>query len=274
MFTLASVPLIGDNKKRHIETFLNKFQPLSNYIPWRRRSFPGRGMVATTWQTGFYAEPYLRLNTFRFPTGAQRWGYGHFLCNSDAVGYLLGVAQPKGQPWQKIPLAMGNPESNQGGTLVAGETMSVNVYLMPPTPLSGIRGLSGQLQSLYLLTVVDQRYFWWWQNFGNTTITSSTTWANLVQVVQSALNLSTITVDTISPAYLQPSVEMFSLPYEPIPIIFDAIAKNIGMRVVMNYDETVSMQLYQTALTALNQDMAAHQNRVILSGGQRFASTL
>ena len=279
MLQLAGYNLIGDNEDREVEQLIKKFIPMESYMPWLRQSWPGFGLQHITSSYRIFDDVLaFKIGRYRHPTGATRFGYGHFLINSDSLAMVATAAYDGNGGYNTITLSMGNPESNQQGTLNALEQINVTVYMLPPTPLSGIRGLTGMVQSLYLVTVVDTRYFWWWQNFGNIMITSSTTWQSLIDGIGTTLGLEMpITVDIIDPAYLNPSIEMFQLPYEPIPVILDAIATNIGMRVVVDYGGNVFMMLYGTALGLLNSDMQSNifgTTRQIMAGGQAFSSIL
>lgn len=279
MLQLAGYNLNGDNIESDVQDFLNKFLPTSSFRPWLTPAYPGWNLGALTTVNGQKWGEQFELNKFFWPSGASRFSYGHFLADSDTVGLISADAYGNGGQYNQILFQIGNPESNQGETIVAGETFSSMVYLLPPTPLSGLRGLTGMIRSLYLLTIVDERYFWWWQNFGNQTIDSSTTWASLLATITSILGV-TITLDMINSAYLNPSVQSYSLPYEPIPLILDSICLNLGWRFVANGSDssgspnTYATQLYSTALSAFNSDMAANSGRLIISGGQRFANPL
>lgn len=279
MLQLAGVDLVVDNGDGQVEEFIENFMPDERTtllaMPWLRRPFPGFGLQGLTVPAGFTPEPKFKINKFYYPpTLASSWAYGHFLCRSDDVSLIMSQAQGQDGTYNKVPFDIGNPESNDSGTIVAGEGIEVDVYVLPPTPLSGIRGLSGNVQSMYLLTIVDQRFFWWYKNFGAITISSTTQWTDLITNIGNILGLSEpIDVDAVDPAYLQPSIQMFSLPYEPIPPILDAIAFNIGCRVVVAYTGAVFLMKYQTSLDILNGDMT-NSGRSIISGGQKYADPL
>jgi hypothetical protein len=287
MLTLAGYPLLGDNDYHELESMIVKYINPQSYQPWLRRSFPGFGLTGLTRPLGFDGEPVFKLNTFHWPSSASRWAYGHFLCDSGTLAKIMNLAyssQNNGS-YNPIPLAIGNAETNQnqGSTIginptgnPTGETLTTNVFLLPPTPLSGKR-TNGPNYSLYLITVVDARFFWFWVPFasGNNpiVITLSTTWGDLFDYIAAALNI-TIYTDVINPYYLQPSISMFSLPFEPMPLVLDAVSTNVGQRISVNFDGTVNSSLYDTDLKVFNDDMAAHPSRLVLAGGQRFSSPL
>lgn len=290
MLSLDGQQLLGENDYRELDDFINKYLPLESFMPWMMSAPPQGGLAMITQPIGIHPHRKARINRLVWPTGMSRFGYGHFLADSDAVGMIVADAYNNDGSYNQIQLKKGNPETNQTmdsngnsvGTIVLGETISTMVYLLPPTPLSGIRGLSimsGLTASLYLLTVVDSRYMFNYQNVGDIQIDSSTTWQSLIDMFFSTLGANIkYTVDTIDPDYLAPSIQMFTLPYEPIPIVLDAIARNIGMRWVANFDGSFAAQLYNTALNVINQDMmnndGSMKNRNVIAGGQRFASPL
>jgi hypothetical protein len=283
MLQLSGQNLIGDNTDSEAEDFIRRFIPTESYMPWLTPFYPGWNLAAITSTNGYQWGQKFNLNKFRWPSGASRFAYGHYLCNSDTVASISSNAYGNSGQYNQILFQIGNPEDNSASgqtTIVAGETFSSMVYMLPPTPLSGIRGLTGMTQSLYLITIVDERYFWWWQNFGNQTISSSTTWASLIGIITSILGV-TINLDVISASYLAPSVQAYSLPFEPIPLILDSICMNLGWRFVANGSpspggspNTYSTQLYGTALSAFNNDMSDNPGRLVTAGGQRFANPL
>lgn len=325
MLQYDGVDLIGDNVDREVEDFIRRFIPTESFMPWLTGGYwPGWNLGALTSVNGYAWGQKFKLNRLYWPSRASRWAYGHFLCNSDSVATIGADAFPQGQTstptptptptpiptptptptptpapsptptqsqsFKQLLFSIGNPESNSG-TINAGETFNAMMYMLPPTPLSGLRGLTNMVQSLYLITLVDERYFWFWQNFGNQTISSSTTWMSLLTKIQSILNTGDPTptppwtIDPINAAYLAPSVQAYSLPYEPIPQIIDSICDNIGQRFVANglpssngiptgTSNTYSTQLYATALSAINNDMFNNNGRLVVSGGQRFSNPL
>ena len=267
MLQIAGVDLVVDNREDEAESFIRKYIPTTAYMPWLRDSWPGYGLSALSYPNGFRPEPKFELNTFRWPTGASRWAYGHFLAASSQVSSIAEKAYGQNGSFNLVDFKLGSETIQPGkdGTTI-GETVSTQVYVLAPVPLS--QYISFDYDQLYLLTIVDQRYFWWWKNMGDVAISSSTTWSSLYSTISSALGI-TFTNDTIDPAYLAPST-MFALPYEPIPRIFDAVAFNVGQRVVVSYDGTVKAQNYTTASKILQDQFSNDFTRYLLAGGQRF----
>ena len=269
--SLNGNPIIIDLAERELETWIERFINPEDYLPWTRRSWPGFGLAGITYPLGYRHEPVFHLGRMRWPTGASRWAYGHFLLdvNQCNLQSLLNMAFSNGQ-YKTVPLIMDTSSD------MTGEKVAINVYVMPPTPLMPLPTKSG-INRLYLITVVDQRFFWYYYNMGNFNVTvegtqTPVTWDGLYQYIFKILNVQ-FTQDKISANYLLPST-MFNLPYEPIPPVLDAVAWNVGQRIAVNYNGSVTCQIYADALGALNSDMASHPKRALVAGGQRFTTPL
>jgi hypothetical protein len=173
-------------------------------------------------------------------------------------------------------LRMGNPET--GGELLEIPSM----FMLPPTPLSGLRGLAGAVQSLYLITIVDLRYFLRFCNTGDLTSFvgdgTGLTWEDLyVFLVEQAIDQGIpldMGWDEIASAYLQQSVHLWNLQYEPLPQVLDAVAFNVGQRITALFDATFYGMNSQTALDVFEQDSLGNPQRNILAGGFRFNDPL
>lgn len=284
MFTFDNYQLLGDNEYRELEQYINRYLPLPHFMPWWQASPPTAGMAMLSQSLNIYPYNQVRFNRLIWPTSASRFAYIHLLCDSDTVALIQSDAYNSDGSYNLINLSIGNPESTPDGTIISGETISTSLYMLPPTPISGIRGITqkdDQVQSLYLLTCVDSRYMWYYKNVGDIVTFLNegnvTTWQNLFDYIlnqQLGISMSNYAIDYIDPAYLYPSVEMFSLQYESVPQIIDALCMNVGHRFVANFNGTYQSQLYGTALSLLNMDMANNPSRVVLAGGQRFAPNL
>jgi hypothetical protein len=262
MLTLAGIPLLldypGRDEEMKVRTFMERYISSSSYLPWLRSSWPGNGLLGLTYPTGYRNENSWKLNRFYWPTGASRWAYGHFLCGSDGVAEIIGKAYSDTGEYNPIPFALGNPETN-------GEELFTDVFLLPPTPLSGIRGLKGQAQSLYLLSIVDERWLWWQQDTGNLKIENDTSWIRLYQSLWDMLTVVDFKFDAVPVPYLSPS-SAFQLAYQPIPPVLDAIAFNIGHKITINFDGSVESRNAENSLKSLNQDFSDHAGRIVLAG--------
>jgi hypothetical protein len=221
-------------------------------------------MAGLTYPLGYRAEPSFKLNRLHWPTGAARWAYGHFIADVKSCNLNQIIKDSFGSQgaYNPVPFVMDTTDSG-------GEKLSTQMYLMPPVPLSGMQGGN----PLYLLTIVDVRFFWWYTYVGDLSIGNNDTWSSLFKQVAGALGIKDFQFDQINSAYLQPST-MFNLPYETAPQIFDAVAWNVGQRIIRNYDGSVRSQSYSTALSALNNDFSSHPKRQLVAGGEKFSDPL
>jgi hypothetical protein len=220
---------------------------------WAYRAWPGfnlTGLAFPEWMR----RPSIKLNTLWWPTGASRWAVGHFLCTESQLRDIrplvvnnsthtpartFPVSSISGDP-QQATLSIDSDPLTSAGVATGTNFISTDMFLMPPRPLSQFLNVPS-LNGHYLLTLVDDRYYWWSCSTGNMTITEGTTaWSDVFTTLQDQLGLSQspFTIDTVSSDYLKPS-RTFGQPYEAVPIILDSAAYNVGMRVVRKLDGSI-----------------------------------
>lgn len=268
MLTLASEPLMVEDPAGEVFDWVEKNINPKYYVPWLRRSFPGLAYTWLTWPTGYSAERPFKINRFYWPLGASRWAYGHFLVDAERLDRIRDEAYTNdGTVQREIKLIMDSPFDPEQD---APERLEVDVYLLPPTPLSSVELTEepGDINNLFLITVVDERYYWWNKATPLLEFTDETTWTDAFDKVETALDI-TLTVDTIDAKYLRASPQL-NLSYEVIPPFFDALAYNVGHRVVRKFDGTVHTQNYETALAARQADRTTNKDRFRSAGGIRM----
>jgi hypothetical protein len=201
---------------------------------FERLNWPGKNLTGLSFPGTARMRPVVP-NTLYWPTGASRWAVGYFFVSAQQ---LQDIHQQLQYAYQSLPFVMGDN---------AHAPITTNLWMLPPRPL----GQAGDAANgLYLLTLVDDRYWWWFNSTGNLTINpGTTTWENLYQSLGTQLGLI-IQADPIDPAYLTPSQSLQSL-YEYVPLVLDAVAYNVGQRIVRDYDGTVRAQLVGNAQTVL-----------------------
>ncbi len=279
MLNLAGIDLIVDSPQGDAINFINKYIELSSYRPWTRPAWPGAQVSALTfgWPR---REPTMHLNRFVWPQGASRWAYGHFLASSDQVNEIMGNAYSNNGKYNAVTFKIGTPDvepvtDNTDPSTYGQDNIitATKMYVLPPMPLSGIRGLKGDTQSLYLISIVDQRFFWYENSTGAAVVSIS--WGALYDIMAQSLGI-TIKRDDISTKYLNPSPSMFgSLQYQPVPYVLDAIAFNVGQRIVVGYDGSVAARNATVESNALLNDFATHpKTRFVMAGGSAFSNPL
>jgi hypothetical protein len=255
--TFGSIPLVLPTEEVLAWVAANISQ---KDIPiFTRRAFPGANLTKLTFPTGFYPMTPIRLNRLYWYTGASRWGYGHFLCDKNQLQQIQTLAM--GSNCQQMNALTLTISDGNGGTI------SPQMYLGYETPLSGIRGVNG----MYMITLVDARYYWWWVSTPDFAIDSGTVWDDLYADCQGKLGQA-ISRDPVDPDYYQPSPSL-NLQYEAFPLVLDAIAYNCGQRITLDFGGKIRAINYANSQTAFT----ANLNTPFISkraGDVRFGSTL
>lgn len=174
----------------------------------------------------------IELGTLFWPVGASRWASFHGVVNGPGLEAIRAQLRTGNRP---LPFVMAD-----GSTL----NVTTNLWMLPPRPLARTSE-SDESGNLWLVTFVDER-FWWWTLSAD--IPTPTTWTGLFSTLGTAIG-HTITVDTIAAAYLDPSEDLRGLS-QPIPVLLDMAAASVGQRVVRFLDGTVKTQGPVTAKTA------------------------
>lgn len=203
-----------------------------------------------------------RLGVLRWPTGASRFGVYYGLADSDILAKLDAAAPYESQSYHL--------------TLSDGiRSVSPVMYMLPPRPLA-----TGAGNDLYLITLVDRRYFW--PASGEITSFSNTpryaTWAALFDDLFAGYAgglgnglASLYTLDSVPAAYKSPSTR-FNLEHllyytYPISVVADAAAASIGCRIIFGLDGSVRVIRPENARTLLDTQYNSFQSDRI-SGGR------
>ena len=152
------------------------------------------------------------------------------------------------------------------GLQASGAAVSTTLFMLPPVPIMGLDG-----PQLYLVTLVDERYFWHqFAGAGTITCTAATaTWSGLIDQLAAQLGI-TIHFTTPDSVYGQPEPDsaLYSNNESPAALL-DAVAANVGCVVVRHLGElegTYSLQRFADAVTALNDN----RPETSIMGGEAF----
>jgi hypothetical protein len=262
MLTFAGEPLLFPDAKvdaflaRNLELLdLSQFAAVPPHVASSRHAVRSRfeqnkglGLPIVNWP---YPPPP-RINTLWWPTGATRWAMGWFLATRKSKDNILAAVKPQSSTSgvQKATLGMGDDLDNSTDTTVN----AIDMYLLPPRPISWT-GTNGDDGDLWLIPLVDERYFWQFVNVGDISVTTSTTWASLFSTLGSALGVTVTVSDAVESAYLNPDPTDFTRKYDNAALLLDAAAWSVGRRVVRTIDGTVTVQARATADTALSDNL-------------------
>jgi len=236
-----------------VATWLRRYNPEVQPVPFARMA----GIPWVDWMPT-YGRPYAEIMPGRlwWPTGASRWGTYHGLADYSTI-----------QQWREALYVDGEPEAENYGRLPgkllisdkANTPVWATMYMLPPRPLS----FYGLQNPLYLVTWVDERYFWWYHDTG-TDHEQIDTWDGLFDFARAALGVEEARwlCEEVSESYFYPS-EIIADSYNvPWPVVLDAAAWSVGRRVVIDFDPndssrgSVTIQTIDQAITARTSGMA------------------
>jgi hypothetical protein len=203
----------------------------------------------------------LQLGQLYWPTGASRFGAGFFLVSSDFLEKLpkyditgANDAEDTVGGLRSTVNYMHRYEAKNLDLVEGDKPLQAKLWMLPPRPLFQQRrvpsGLSenvaripySHLNGIWVLPLVDARY--WWRNFttGDFQLPSCSSWETLFKTIFKKLGYTEaqITIDPISVDYLFPhSVLRSASQSTEVPALLDTIAHSCGTRVILNYDGTV-----------------------------------
>lgn len=222
-----------------------------------RRSYPGRNLqnLATPFP-GFPPRPFLNPGDFFYPTGVSRWGEYHGIVTWNQLTAILNIVYP-GPPGSStsLPVSAAFTIADDGSTdpnhnpNVQSPGVTTLMYLLPPKPLSQV--LDNVQQDLYLITLVDERYYFatrFFSFFGDPT--TDKTWRNLIDSLVNDLGITFDYPDDfdtdVVPYGLPEQLESsFWSTFESTPSLLDAAAWNVGCTIQRNIDGTYSMDFIE-----------------------------
>lgn len=214
MLSYAGYPLVWPTEEiEAIETRLSEVPPV--------RAPAAAGLPDWLWQFVPRLRDRPHLNTLYWPCwGASRWAEGLFVVDGATLTSLRAVCfvdgSPVAQTWR----------FDDGTTAVETE-----LYMLPAVPLAQPDPSPG---SLWLVPLVDRRYFWWHTTQVADLGGDVATWEDLYASLADALGLD-LTVDDIDPGFLYPSPQYVHVT-SPLPPLLDATAAAAGQRVTFALD--------------------------------------
>jgi hypothetical protein len=248
--------------------------PLSEVCAFRHQ--PRARLHNLNWPAPEFLRRPVRLGSLCWPVGASRWAVGHYLATEGQLAEIRALAYAidlpnQTQSYTALDLVLDDGNADADGNPTGKITASL--WMLPPYPLAQNHATATQWllpqtvneneEPLYLLTLVDDRYFWWDRAADLTVTEGETTWAQLFTALGTALGV-TIVVDTIPAAYLFPPAEL-GTAYEYLPLVLDAAAASVGHRVVRLLDGTVATQGPATAAAKVNLQLGLEYAR--MAGG-------
>lgn len=246
MISYAGITLLQTDPEGKLQAFLDRWQDLEETPVFGERAIAVesvRNCTRSDLRCGvglptpnYSPEPKRKLNTLYWPTGASRWATFYGLTN------LAGL--------QAIYAIMGS--SNVPATLRISDDDNVltSMFLLPPRKISS---------DLFILPLVDQRYWWQAIHVGALALDRTTDWSDVFGAIETALGVS-INQDAIDANYLVADWYEFQRQYQSIPVLFDAAASSVGQRVYVTFAGTVFCATHDTNPSSVNTGMPSGGN--------------
>lgn len=232
--TYAGIPLLLSDPDGRVQAFLDRNLSLwdttfFSAAPVAQKEGRERPRNANPYKVGLPTPnwsyvPRPKLNTLWWPTGASRFGIGLFLADGYRTKAILDTIQSTQRDFQTLTFA---------DELFPERTVSTPLWLLPPWEIDS----AGPDETLYVLPLVDQRYFWQFVDVGTVSVTSATSWDGLLSSLRNRLYgeldfTPPFAWEPIVAAYLQPDPTELTRKYENFAVYLDAVAACIGQRVV------------------------------------------
>ena len=193
------------------------------------------GLPTPNWS----AMPRPKLNTLWWPTGASRFAIGLFVAEGFRLREILTTIANEGRDYQDLVIA--DEMSDERG-------VRVPMWMLPPWEIQS----AGRDEALYVLPLVDQRYFWQFIDVGGITVTSATSWEGLLSSLRNQLYAELdfsppFSWDDYPAAYGQPDPAELTRKYENFAGYLDAVAFCLGQRVIADFDGSINLVTWTTS---------------------------
>ncbi len=291
LLTFAGVPFIQDNMTDALRLLpsvptasysrlLKQQQPEADLIEEIDRKIPFRHLadfaavnnwpnrftdaLAISWPLGPMPGPQVQIGDWYYPTCATRWGVFRYVATSSMTKAMLEATRgvdPKPLIMRAVPLGAGEKHT-------LGYTLTSSMYMLPPRPLAEH---GDKFDGLYLITLVDERYYWQYAPV-RLDFESDTTWVDLIDQLSVALNIS-INYSDITPSMGDPEVDSHLWNrMGNAAILLDAVAFNLGRTVVRNMDGTYELQTAMDGAEHIATNRGNPLTTVRFAGGEIFNS--
>jgi hypothetical protein len=243
IFEFNGVALLYDCQ-RQAQRFLDRFLPLEQLV------VPAGNPAHDDWQGNTYGQgraglprpnyppaPPPRINTLWWPTGAVRWARGWFLCDQAGMEELTDFNNVDSCWADGYAVAKTLKVSTPGVTEADPWTLEAEMFLLRPLRVTATG--DAVFGDLWLLPLVDARYWWQFRDCGDLE-SHLGSWASLVAALGTQIGV-TITHSTIDPNYMIPDQVELARHHDNAAVVLDAVAHSVGRRLVVDYDGAVRL---------------------------------
>lgn len=175
-----------------------------------------------------------RLNVLRWPQGASRWATYHFIATDQqlvtlkAQCYVGGGGSSSSGPGS-------SPMSVQKDLVLhgCGSEITCEMWMLPPRPVSATNPFWSRANRMWVVTLVDARYWINQDHCGELAMEDVSTWTKMLDFLRVRAGYKKTEWDCpdVHADWLQPHVELQNANSIPLGIMIDAVAWNVGRKV-------------------------------------------
>ena len=262
--TFADIPVLAPLP--NLQEWVDRWVPPDMVPEFAYHVWPGLRQRWLTFPKTTRPKP-VRLGVLNWPSGASRWACGHYLVSAaqaDAIRLQCHYDADDGAVNKPAVLELTHTDG------FTTSTVRRWMYALPLKPLSWDR--RGLGDSLYLLTLVDERYFWQYLHTGDLSQANTSTWTDLLEHLRDQLGLEAgefEIVSAIESVFLNPAVELQQGHSLPVAPMLDAIAYNLGRRFVWTHSPEMGKLLELLTAAESEERMLANRQgeKAVLAGG-------
>lgn len=246
MMSFAGV-MLSDPETTEVGEWIQQNISPHELFPLSYQTWPGSLGGTAVLESTPDEERSVIIGSFWWPSGASRFARAYFVVSEAQLNAIRTAVQT---PAGTNKVATG---TNKAATLLLRDgtnTVEAEMWMLPAWPL--LTAVAGA--GAYLLTLVDERYWWWSLPASIAVDVGTTTWLDLYEAIGDALGV-TISVDTIPAAYGLPTDD-YASGYQSLPGLLDAVAFSVGQRIVRGLDGTVTAQNATTAIASVTAQLA------------------
>jgi hypothetical protein len=215
---------------------LDDLRELAPYSAW-----PGRNLAGLAFAS-HPPPPRARVGQLFYPSGLSRWAEARFVVSSSQLREIVGKAY--GRP-EEAPLAhLAYPQDlvlrpgvtgGAGEYAAFGDGIRTQLFLLPPRPVADFHP---KLEGLYLITLVDERFYFRWNHGGRNLPDAGNNWASSISLLCQQLHINDFSGElAVDVAYGRndPDSPFWSY-YESAAHLLEAVLTNVGHTVARRFD--------------------------------------
>ncbi len=256
----AGFPLLLDDPDGVVQAWIDRWHALDDIRPCQeamarrgnranhtKGQKNGRGLPIPNYPP----PPPVRLNVLHWPTGAARWGTFFALCDATTAADIQAV--------YKAVAASAGSQSFVAPYLVLADgetTLEIEMHLLTPRVVT-VAGNDQNARQLFILPLVDDRYFWQFQGGGDDVTSVSAIAGNINRSITWA---TTPVAGYGNPDWLEPNRQN-----ENAAMLIDARAHGFGARFVRTLRGTNKVVAWtESAATLIDSNLVNYKQ---IAGG-------